>query len=39
MALGAHDTVFVGSMRDGSLLVSDDDNDVIYRITYTGPAQ
>jgi hypothetical protein len=39
MALGAHDTVFVGSMRDGSLLVSDDDNGVIYRITYTGPAQ
>jgi len=27
----------VQPMRDGSLLVSDDDNGVIYRITYSGP--
>jgi len=29
----------VQPMRDGSLLVSDDDNGVIYRITYTKSAQ
>ena len=29
----------VQPLRDGSLLVSDDDNGVVYRITYTKPAR
>ena len=29
----------VEQLPDGSLVVSDDDNGCLYRITYTGPKQ